>query len=1379
MKKLFAALVTGLVSLGATAADPEAGKVYRVINNESGAALCDRGPSSGVGASAVNPENMSQLWLLAEGNDGTLTFRSLGTGMYLKSSVVRSQVWTLSSVSTAANCQMKVVEASGTYVVYSSNSNTGFAMHQDGSSNIVCWDADNANSRWDFSEVSMTQEEIDAALAKSGLMFEEAEKEAEYQAALSAIFADKACTTLNSTYAAKSVDAIKADDNYKALSEPLQKMVLKVATGDWTEGDWNSHYAKRFRVQDYEPFSEGSNGAWLAGIQAYTNMNNPTGINGYNGQNLYVMVENVPKDAQATLYIDGVVGNAMNNNTTTGTELHEGLNIIPQWADCSSQFIYYVVNTTAYNERGNIAPNVKVTDYEPIKIHIEGGELNGYFDYAAGDTKEDFHYMAARAKHSMFDLLGEYIIIHFNLFDTESGPGLTDPGMATLLGDEHTSKTYPEDLNTDYVRETVRHWEELCFRQRATMGIQSNEEIARKSDILLDYYEPILGDDISVTEGNTTYVTDPGFEYSDYFNNRHMAISLAGSLYMYATSWHTAYNINTMEPILVNIRHDVGSTWGPAHEYGHNNQGPMKIAGTTEMTNNVFSNIVAYYYGKFNPQYAHTSRNDFPSSQLNVFNQDKTFLENDIWGCTRMYFQLWLYYHALGHNKKFYPRLYELLRKYPISHPYNLNPRYDMLHFAKMCCIAAQEDLTDFFESWGFFVPQNDYKIGDYSNFVSNLSQEDIDAVKAEIAAFNYPENKQLIFIDDRPGSDYESWWGWEKENCGALGGLKDFAANVQPSGSMTFAIDGSTLNVTLGDNATAGVGFLVYGADGTLLGFSNDYSFPVKKTAMAALMSETAKVYAIGADGTMREVPMAETTVEDLVNNLAALVAGVADVVERVDEEELRAGFYIPFYAKAFVAAYEAAKSVNTATADKAEVVQLYLNLLNEYNALQAHEYATVRFVGNSKYQFISAMFPKRALSANTSKVRNSTYKAEPADSQVWQLVEAEDGKYYIRNVGNSYYMGAYDSENAGSIPMVEKKADAGVFTFTEISAGYWALDESDSWKSPNISGGTATGDICWWSPEDLNSQWILRLIEPNEKQFALAKLEQLVAEAKALLSQAGIITINGTPIELTEDMFFTNAKCKDSTYGDEFTSWSVLIDGDIQTYFHSDYSNQAPSTYHYLGVDLGEGKSLNSVQFLWTNRDVSGSNASVTNPGTVRFEASADGSKYTTIETISGLPNSSAASYSSPVISDGTDYRYWRMRVTAGDGKANGYPYFAISEFGLNDAVEEVRVDGKYPNVTADMMTAVRDELADSESLLAATTQTTKKLTTAYDELAAVYEALAAAMGVETSIEEIVFEDVVNPAVEGIYDLQGRKLNKITKSGIYIVNGQKKLVK
>ena len=93
---------------------------------------------------------------------------------------------------------------------------------------------------------------------------------------------------------------------------------------------------------------------------------------------------------------------------------------------------------------------------------------------------------------------------------------------------------------------------------------------------------------------------------------------------------------------------------------------------------------------------------------------------------------------------------------------------------------------------------------------------------------------------------------------------------------------------------------------------------------------------------------------------------------------------------------------------------------------------------------------------------------------------------------------------------------------------------------------------------------------------------------------------------------------------------------------------------------------------------------------------------------------------------------------------------------------------------------MLAVRDELADSETLLAASTQTSTKLKAAYDQLLAVYNALADAMGVETGIEDIIVEgETVNPAVEGIYDLQGRKLNKVSKGGIYIVNGQKVIVK
>ena len=46
-------------------------------------------------------------------------------------------------------------------------------------------------------------------------------------------------------------------------------------------------------------------------------------------------------------------------------------------------------------------------------------------------------------------------------------------------------------------------------------------------------------------------------------------------------------------------------------------------------------------------------------------------------------------------------------------------------------------------------------------------------------------------------------------------------------------------------------------------------------------------------------------------------------------------------------------------------------------------------------------------------------------------------------------------------------------------------------------------------------------------------------------------------------------------------------------------------------------------------------------------------------------------------------------------------------------------------------------------------------------------------------TGIEDVDTEDVVNPAFEGIYDLQGRKLDEITKTGIYIIDGKKVFIK
>ena len=57
------------------------------------------------------------------------------------------------------------------------------------------------------------------------------------QNALNAMFADKACTKLNSTYQNMSASKLASDANYKALPAQLQNMVKKVQSGNWAESD--------------------------------------------------------------------------------------------------------------------------------------------------------------------------------------------------------------------------------------------------------------------------------------------------------------------------------------------------------------------------------------------------------------------------------------------------------------------------------------------------------------------------------------------------------------------------------------------------------------------------------------------------------------------------------------------------------------------------------------------------------------------------------------------------------------------------------------------------------------------------------------------------------------------------------------------------------------------------------------------------------------------------------------------------------------------------------------------------------------------------------------------------------------------------------------
>ena len=164
--------------------------------------------------------------------------------------------------------------------------------------------------------------------------------------------------------------------------------------------------------------------------------------------------------------------------------------------------------------------------------------------------------------------------------------------------------------------------------------------------------------------------------------------------------------------------------------------------------------------------------------------------------------------------------------------------------------------------------------------------------------------------------------------------------------------------------------------------------------------------------------------------------------------------------------------------------------------------------------------------------------------------------------------------------------------------------------------------------------------------------------------------------PIDIASNadaMLYTNAPCTDTRYGDQFTSWQVLFDGNAGTFFHSEYANNesADGLDHYLRVDMGEGKSITSFTFTYTNRNT---NSYINAPKTMVVEGSNEANgEYVELATLTNLSSTNSDVYNSQVIGNGTAYRYIRYRVTEThyNQKVYEHPFFFIAEFGMADAV------------------------------------------------------------------------------------------------------------
>ena len=312
MKRIFTYLFVAVLMMLGTASwaqtTLEVGSVYHFQNAYfTGRAITAlENSATAVQATATNSADVKQMWLVSSDGNGKYLFRNVYNGNYL--SQTGQSAWVLSETNTANSNKFEYIVAGGTNNTIRSaavtNSNGYMHLGNNTQTNIQGWGSSSSGSQWTVTKITITPE-IDELLSQFVNSTDE-----QIEQALSVIFGDDAsCTNLTGTYANMTEEQLLADANYKLLPTVFRDMVKKVHSGNWEEATvapadrpngnnntnhslwtvedtWGSDYAKRFRVQMYEPYSiEGEVTSYLR-TNAHCNMDNPTGIYANNGETI-------------------------------------------------------------------------------------------------------------------------------------------------------------------------------------------------------------------------------------------------------------------------------------------------------------------------------------------------------------------------------------------------------------------------------------------------------------------------------------------------------------------------------------------------------------------------------------------------------------------------------------------------------------------------------------------------------------------------------------------------------------------------------------------------------------------------------------------------------------------------------------------------------------------------------------------------------------------------------------------------------------------------------------------------------------------------------------------------------------------------------------
>ncbi|MBR5813989.1 MAG: M60 family metallopeptidase [Bacteroidaceae bacterium] len=1327
----------------------EVGQVYMFKNARADRSLSADGADD-VHTKATDATDTKQQWYVTK-DGGYYVLRNLATAKYLKGNV-QSSAWSMTDDCSHDYNKFELYQSNKTYNTLHTKTLGDYAyMHDDnkddnGGYNIVGWSNNDSNvgTHWTITKVDYTDAEIKALLDAVPT----AAELAAYQPSLEALFADGACVTPKLT----SLSAAQSSDAYAALPAGLQRMVDKVYGGNWEEATvapaerpngnnntnhslwivadtWSSDYAKRFRVQMYEPYSiEGEVTSYLL-TSAHCNMDNPTGIYANSGEAIYIMVDgDIPEGAELWLAHQSGNGAAAYYNNSAHTQLHKGLNIVTYATDGCQMWINYVVHT--YNKDGEtiadkFPENRKLSNYKPLKIHIEGGHINGFFNamgdfraadsdtenlWGAVDNDEDWDYYKARvALPNDFALLGhrQTLLFPFGTYDSEkehfgvaNADGAVEKALAYHLenikvvqtpncygGSGHTFGSfdggYPGmglSTSNGKINIMIEAWDRITYSELATMGVVSASVMDRMNALYPRWTSEGSPAEIynygSATVNNVTQTYKDfcqGVDYGEYYNHHACGVG-AGSGYM-SGGWRVCnYNYNTMGSIIGLIANEAGPTWGPAHEIGHQNQAVFNLNGQTEVTNNLFSNIAVWYMGMGTSRV--NGNEGSLESVLAAFNtEDNDLYTNNIWAITQMYYRLWLYYHLAGNNTQFWPRLFELCRQVPLNNGGQISGETSLLRFYKHACDAAGEDLTEFFRAHGFFEVMDNRFVGDYSNATYNTTQEQIDAAIAEIKEKNYPVNYAVLLINDGTSETTKRHDGstaralWDNNATAEFGSVNDFIdgdVEVLTNYAAVVNVDGS---VTM-SGGQGGVGFLVFNEKGELVSFSNKSIFKLGDEALKAIVSGKATIATVDADNNVANAEF--DIIASQRTALEQLILKAQSITGKVDDTYTKIGYFKGAAVADLASAIAYAKAVyESASGFEAAYDLLYA----EYKKVLAFGDCKIPFNPSLTYIITNYGNPSLTMWVNGEKtVRSEDNVDNTSKDARWKFVETSTaGVYNIRTLNNDYIPAV--KQSASMTATAGKADDDALYTLEEVMDGVWAIKLSPAEGYRNLH--TSWNNVVGWNTSADASRWYLTAVEAEPMIADLTDLEVYVNKTEQLLDEVlGSVTYTkgeALPLQVTTEgsAYYLWSNAVETREGDI----ANLVDGATDNHFHTDYSSEPASGSHYLAVYLGDN-AIERFTFSHTTR----SGASGDYPKGVDVYGSNDGTTYKLIGSASGMPQTAGTAWEF----DGvmlSSYKYLRFNYHANRG------YWHMAEFDITPITGFTATVNDIYNATVDV--------------------------------------------------------------------------------------------